>query len=109
MALFIQPKLHPEAFVKLLVDGMIHGATRRIPGWMLTSQHADITLALGDPALDRKATFRPRVEENGQVSLHLTWAPGVAPDSAVYGAYHGRFIEMLFTYFVDKFELVSAA
>lgn len=108
MAIYIKPKGDAQELVKSLVAAAMHGSPRRVPGWILTSEHADFSLHTGDAAIDRKAFLRPQATQ-GQVVLHLNWSQGVQPDAAIYAAYHARFIEMVMTYFTDRYELISAS
>lgn len=108
MALYIKPKGDPHELTQALVAAAMHGSPRRVPGWILISEHADFSLAVGDVKLDQRASLRPQVHE-GQVVLHFHWRPGVEPDSAVYAAYHARFVELVLTYFTDRYELISVS
>jgi hypothetical protein len=108
MALYIKPKGDSQELVKSLVAAAMHGAKRRVPGWILTSENADFSLNTGDAALDQKAYLRPQAQK-GEVVLHLHWREGVKPDAAIYATYHARFIEMVMTYFTDRYEIISAS
>ena len=109
MAIYIKPKGDPQELVQTIVNATIHGAKRRVPHWILTSENADFSLAMGDVAVDRKAFLRPEVTAEGQIALHLYWREGHEPDAAVYAHYHARFVEMLLTYFHPQCELISIA
>lgn len=106
MAIFVKPRSDAEAFLKSVIAAALHGSPRRVPGWAVMT--ADGQLTMSEPALSKKAFLLPHVE-NGQVVLHLKWAPGQSPDSAIYAAYHGRFVELLLTYFTDRVELISCS
>jgi hypothetical protein len=54
-----------------------------------------------------KAWFRPRIE-TGQILFRIIPAKGTRITKAVYGVFHGRFIEMLISHFDEDFSVVTA-
>ncbi|CAE6827019.1 hypothetical protein [Paraburkholderia aspalathi] len=60
------------------------------------------------PQWKHKAWLRPYVVTGG-LKLHLIKRKDEALSKTVYGVYHGRFIEMLFTRFDDRCDSVEAS
>lgn len=56
---------------------------------------------------NKEAWLRPHVG-SGILQFGIVGKKGVAMTKALYGVYHGRFIEMLETHFDDLFSLVTA-
>lgn len=55
----------------------------------------------------RRAWFRARIEEK-RIVFNIVPPKGKVVSRAVYGIYHGRFIEMLLNHFDKDFESASA-
>jgi hypothetical protein len=90
---------------KLLADVRSAIKSGGVTAW---SVDADGDFTHTSDALVRKAWFRPRLLDDRVVFRILT-PRGTTMSKTTYGAYHGKFVQMLLTKFDAEFEAVSAS
>jgi len=78
----------------------------KIDTWVYDKE-GDFTHSTHDGQWRNRAFLRPEIR-NDRLLLNIIFASDEAERRAVYGVYHGRFIEMATTHFPSRFTLAVA-